>query len=137
MGVWMPSLNLGFMCSIPSVYEAKPIFFLEALTVLAAIQLASSHVSSGGHLAIFTDNFNSVAMFNTLSALPAYNWILLTAVDVLLTCDLDFCVFYVPGSVNILADHLSRGRVADALQLSPSMTISTLTPPGLPNHARP
>ncbi|KIM59837.1 hypothetical protein SCLCIDRAFT_27072 [Scleroderma citrinum Foug A] len=134
--VWMPSLNLGFVCSIPSIYEAKPIFFLKAPTILAAIQLASSHITLHGCLAIFTNNFNSVAMFNTLSALPAYNWLLLAAVDVLLTCGIDFRMFYMPGSENLLADHLSHGWVADALQLLPNMVVSTLEPPH-PNRSHP
>jgi hypothetical protein len=33
-------------------------------------------------LAVFTDNLNTVAMFNTLVALPPYNWMLISVIDV-------------------------------------------------------
>lgn len=129
MGFWFPSLNLGFTAPIPSYCQDCPIFFIEALVVLAAIQHATHWLSRGGRLAIFTDNFNSVSMFNTLSALPRYNWLLLSAVDTLLSHDIDFRVFYVPGKDNVVADHLSRGRVAEALTISPALVISPFKPP--------
>jgi len=129
MGFWFPSLNLGFTAPIPSNCQDCPIFFIEALVVLAAIQHATHWLSHGGHLAIFTDNFNSVSMFNMLLALPCYNWLLLSAVDTLLSHDIDFWVFYVLEKDNVVADHLSHGCVSEALTISLASVISSFKPP--------
>lgn len=80
-------------------------------------------------MAVYTDNFNSVSMFNTLAALPRYNWILLSAADTLIAHDLDFRVFYILGRENLVADHLSRSHVSDAVALVPGLRVSVFTPP--------
>ncbi|KAI6153030.1 hypothetical protein BKA82DRAFT_3970091, partial [Pisolithus tinctorius] len=129
LGFWFPSLNLGYTLHIPASYSSHPIFFLEALVVLAAIQYGIRFVPYGGRMAVYTDNFNSVSMFNTLAALPRYNWILLSAIDILLAHGLDFRVFYIPGKENVVADHLSRGHVPDAVALSRNLIVSVFTPP--------
>ncbi|KAI6013552.1 hypothetical protein EDC04DRAFT_2579272, partial [Pisolithus marmoratus] len=118
-----------FPTPVPSVYVGCPIFFLEALVVLVAIHQAVSLLPSGGCLAIYTDNFNAVSLFNTLAALPEYNWLLLSAVDTLLDRDLDLRVFYIPGKENVVADHLSRGRISDALSISPGLVVLVFEPP--------
>ncbi|KAI5997239.1 hypothetical protein F5J12DRAFT_906972 [Pisolithus orientalis] len=110
LGFWFPSLGL-------------------ALVVLAVIQYAIHFLPHGGCMAVYTDNFNSMSMFNTLAALPHYNWILLSAIDTLLTHDLDFCVFYIPGQENVIADHLSHGHVSDAVALSLKLSVLGFTPP--------
>ena len=129
MSFWFPSLHMGFTAPVPSYCWSSPIFYVEALVVLVTLQHAPCWLSRGGCLAIFTDNYNSVSMFNMLSVLPRYNWILLSAVDTLLAHNIDFRVFYVPGKDNIVADHLSRGCVADALTVSLTLVVSTFQPP--------
>ncbi|KIN94155.1 hypothetical protein M404DRAFT_81855, partial [Pisolithus tinctorius Marx 270] len=129
LGFWFLSLGLGYTSSVPTSYHSHPIFFLEALVVLAMIQHAICFLPHGGCMVIYTDNFNSMSMFNTLAALPHYNWILLSAVDTLLAHDLDFHVFYIPGQENIITDHLSHGHVSDAVALSLNLSVSGFTPP--------
>ena len=48
------------------------------------------HLSSGQHLAVFTDNVNTVQLFNSLSALPAFNWMLIQVADAVLDQGFDF-----------------------------------------------
>ena len=57
MGFWFPSLHLGFTAPVPSYCRSSPIFYVEALVVLAALRHAPRWLSRGGRLAIFTDNF--------------------------------------------------------------------------------
>lgn len=111
------------------LHSPPPIFFLEALAVLAAIQKAASILLHGAHIAIFTDNSNTVGMFNTLAALPKLNWLLLSAVDVLLAHNLDFRVFHIPGHRNVVADHLSHGHFAEAVALVPGLHVHSFEPP--------
>jgi hypothetical protein len=59
-------------------------------------------------LAVFTDNANTVAMFNTLAALPPYNWLLMLSMDIVLDGYIDRRVFHVPGVHNTVTNHLSR-----------------------------
>ena len=68
---------------------------------------AAPHLSSGQHLAVFTDNVNTVQLFNSLSALPAFNWMLIQVADAVLDQGFDFQVFHVPGIHNQVADSLS------------------------------
>ena len=129
LGFWFPSLRSGYAASLSPSHSPPTIFFLEALAVLAAIKQAASILPHGARLAIFTDNFNTVGMFNTLAALPQLNWLLLSAVDTLLAHDLDFRVFHIPGHENVVADHLSRGRLAEAVASAPGLCVHTFEPP--------
>jgi len=85
MGYWSPGTCEGFTCAIsPSSHNG--IFFFEALTVLSALShVCKSPLSKPHRLAILTDSSNTFDMFNTLHALPAYNPILITAVDLLIS----------------------------------------------------
>jgi hypothetical protein len=75
------------------------------------------------------DNANTVSMFNTLSALPAYNDILLTAVDWMMTTGIQMHVFHVPGRFNSIADALSWLDNMTACSLEPHLLVRTFSPP--------
>jgi hypothetical protein len=68
-------------------------------------------------------------MFNTLSALPAYNDILLTAVDWMMTTGIQMHVFHVPGRFNSIADALSRLDKTTACFLEPRLLVQNFSPP--------
>ena len=74
-----PSLALGLQAPAHDIFPQHrgSIFYLGALCVCSAILDAAPHLSSGQHLAMFTDNVNTVQLFNLLSALPAFNWMLI------------------------------------------------------------
>ncbi|KAJ3751962.1 hypothetical protein EV360DRAFT_89206 [Lentinula raphanica] len=90
MGYWIPELLLGFYSPIPVERSAHPIFFFEALAVLSALvwygssMRSDSSLSGRLRLVIFTDNTNTVDIFDSLSARPDYNFILQAAVDELI-----------------------------------------------------
>ena len=108
MGCWSPKACEGFVCALPPVTR-NGIFFFEALTVLSALSHAcESILYRPCRLAIFTDNSNTFDMFNTLHALPAYNPILITATDLLITSGIKLRVFHVPQEENKVADALLR-----------------------------
>ncbi|KAJ3504145.1 hypothetical protein NLJ89_g8094 [Agrocybe chaxingu] len=89
MGFWYPNLKLGFYSPTPAHTNPTLIFYFEALCVLSA--LYDVHLRSprrgDGRFVIFTDNSNTVDIFNSLRALPAYNHLLKAAVDILLFGD--------------------------------------------------
>jgi len=72
------------------------------LCICAAILNAVTHLLNGGHLAIFTDNINTVQLFNSLAALRNFNWMLIKVVDVIIASNIDFRVFHVPGPIMLL-----------------------------------
>ncbi|KAG2754244.1 hypothetical protein P692DRAFT_201704664 [Suillus brevipes Sb2] len=129
MGYWFPSLNIGFQSPLPGSAPTGTIFYFEALAVTSALLDAVARLIPGQRVAIFTDNLNTVAMFNSLAALPPYNWLLMTAVDSILSAQLDFRVFYILGVHNVIADHLSRWKNAEACEVSPGLTIHPFQPP--------
>ena len=129
LAFWFPSTNEGFQFDLGSHDPPKTIFYNEALTVCSAIHHAISRVSIGGQLAVFTDNLNTVQMFNSLAALPALNWMLIAVVDLLLSHDVDLRVFHVSGVYNVVADHLSRLRNKEANQCAPNISLHPFQPP--------
>jgi len=129
LAYWFPDLHLGFQAELPRSAPTGTIFYFEALAVTSAILDASCRIPPDGRLAVFSDNLNTVSMFNSLAALPPYNRLLLLAVDALLRAQIDFRVFFVPGEENFVADALSRGRNDDAIAESPELHISSFLPP--------
>src|SRR6266511_1682128 len=73
-------------------------------------------------------NLNTVDIFASLRALPAYNVILQTAVDLLYEGNHELRVLHVPGEANTVADALSRQNYARAWELQPDLTISEFEP---------
>ncbi|KAF9242255.1 hypothetical protein BU15DRAFT_72791 [Melanogaster broomeanus] len=107
MAFWFPSTNLGYQAFIQDSEPHDSIFFYEALTVCGTILVAVMQLSPGSRLAVFTNNLNTMQLFNSLAALPSMNWMVIQAINTLLDHDIDFWVFHVPGAYNVVADHLS------------------------------
>ena len=132
LGFWFPGLNAGFWSSVPEDPPKDTIFFFEALCVLSAILYSTSFGFSISTLTIYTDNLNTVQMFNSLSALPAYNEILKAAVDHLML-DVDnliqLRVIHIPGHLNTVADALSRGALHTVVDSIPDIVINMFSPP--------
>ena len=109
MGFWYPNEPVpeAFYSPVPSGVPTDFIFYYEALCVLSALHHASLSLCTPSKIIIFTDNTNTVDIFSSLRALPAYNPILKSAVDLLLQFDHQLRVLYVPGDENHVADALS------------------------------
>jgi hypothetical protein len=126
---WFPSANLGFQSPLLGDAPTGTIFYFEALAVTATILDAVHRLPPEGRIAVFTDNLNTVSMFNSLAALPPYNWLLMVSVDAIIHFKVDFRVFYVPGVDNVVADHLSRWRNAEAESTAPGLAVHSFLPP--------
>lgn len=132
MAFWCPSFNRGFQCHV-TADDADGIFYLEALAVLSSLHWALHNldVSPNTRIAIYTDNLNTVDMFNSLRAQPLYNPILITAVELLSTFDVQLRVFHIAGDDNIIADALSRFRFDIVHHYSPLLHVQSFEPPRL------
>ena len=129
MGYWSPKACEGFVCGLPPNTH-NGIFFFEALTVLSALSHACKSIHSRPcRLTIFTDSSNIFDIFNSLHALPAYNPILVTATNLLLTSDIKLRVFHIPQEENKIADALSRLDVPSACRFQPGLTVTNFSPP--------
>ena len=129
MGFWFPSLHLAFQAELSGDEPGQTIFFFKALMVVGAIHEAVNQVEQGGWITIFSDNLNTVQMFNSLATLPSMNWLLLLSVDLVLHRDVDFCVFHISGSKNMVVDHLSHLNNLDTLAAAPGLVIHPFQPP--------
>jgi len=129
MGFWYPSSHLAFYSPTPVNPHVSAIFYFEALCVLCALSDAAQRLDRGARIVIFTDNLNSVQIFNSLACLPAYNHLLRRAMDILLANDFDLRVLHVPGEENKVADALSRCQLSSALAVVPDLCISPFQPP--------
>jgi hypothetical protein len=132
LGFWFPGVNAGFWSPIPDDPPQDTIFYFEALSVLSAIIHSTSFGFPVYKLVVYTDNLNTVHMFNSLSALPAYNEILKGAVDHLLsdlTNPIQLRVIHISGHLNTIADALSRGQLCTIVDDVPNIVIDLFSPP--------
>jgi hypothetical protein len=127
MGVWFPGEYAGFQCRLPTDGPRDLIFFYEALAVYSAFRLGAKYGCD--RMAIYSDNTNTVDMFSSLRAQPTYNSILMASVDFALSTSISTKVYFIPGSQNVIADHLSRFQNREALQLAPKLRIQVFQPP--------
>lgn len=128
LAFWYPQLNIGFAASTPMQTPATQITFYESLAVLSVLEDAQFRFGSDSKLVIYTDNFSSVAMFNSLRGLPEYNCILKAAVDILTITKFNLRVLHIAGENNDVADALSRGDFMRALRVQPHLTIKAFEP---------
>ncbi|EDR01159.1 uncharacterized protein LACBIDRAFT_312509 [Laccaria bicolor S238N-H82] len=134
MGFWLPDHSVGFYSPVPEVLDKEQIFYFEALSVLSALHhiINTCHPQQSSRILIYTDNDNTVVIFNTMRCLPHYNDILISAADVLIRQVLHLRVLHITGELNHVADAISRKKFALAQQYSPGITISPFSPPQLP-----
>ena len=116
-------------CPLPS----PGIFYHEALAALSALYWLTSHspLPVNFCVVIFSDNANTIAMFNTLCMQPEYNSLLTTAVDLLLSHHLQLHVFHIPGVENTVTDALSHCHFDIAYAHVPLLHIDVFQPPRL------
>jgi hypothetical protein len=126
---WFPEINFGFQSRLPHHTPSGSIFFFEALAVCSAIHALADTDPIPRHVAIFTDNTNTVDIFNSLRASAPYNQLLISSVDVLLKLNVDLRVYHVSGAENNVADALSRFDNDRAIRLVPDLIIDDFTPP--------
>jgi len=129
MGYWSPRTCEGSVCAV-SPLSWNGIFFFEALTVLSALShVCESVILNPYRLAILTDSSNTFNMFNSLHALPAYNPILIMAINLLIMSGIQLCVFHVLRGSNKVADALSHLDVVTAMQLQLGLVVTKFSPP--------
>ena len=103
--------------------------YLEALCICAAILDVAPRLLPDQHLAVHTNNINTVQLFNLLSALPAFNWMLIQVVDRVLSQGINLRVFHVPRVYNKIADVLSCLQNDLLASSHPELVISAFQPP--------
>ena len=137
LGCYFPAILTGYLADPPTWAPNDNIFFLEALCVCWAIHIAHRHCLRG-RILIFTDNKNTVTMFNRLHThIAIYNPILLSAVDVLIHHHFSIQVLAIPGAENTVADALSRNRISLLQAHYPNISIRRSEPlPDLPSPPR-
>jgi hypothetical protein len=129
LGFWYPDSQVGYHSPIPYNVPSDIIFYFEALCVVSALHHCVVDASTHLKIVIYTDNLNTVDIFNTLKCKPRYNNILIHAVDLLLSGHHNLRVLYVPTQENDIADALSRTEFGRALDLVPNLTINPFQPP--------
>lgn len=136
MGFWIPAFSLGFYAPVTGDSMRDHIFYWEALCVLSALDWFACNEVVGmstperpARLTILTDNSNTVDMFDSLGARPAYNEILRLSVDIRVSSHIDLRVLHVPGKDNNVADAISRNAFDAAKLFAPGLAIGTFEPP--------
>ena len=120
----------------PKGTPATRIILFEALAVLSALYNAHHCFPPESQIVIYTDNFTTVTMFNSLRALPKYNCILKAAVNLLLKDKHQLGVLHIAGEDNTVADALSQGDYMRALSIQPTLTIRSFKPFQLIDHCQ-
>jgi len=132
MGFWYPDHSMGYYSPVPLGVPTDFIFYYEALCVLSALHHAAKTSETPLRIIIFTDNMNTVDIFNSMRGLPAYNYILRSSVDICLETQHQLRVLHVPGRQNEVADAISRRQLVRALSIHPGLRLKFFEPPHLP-----
>ena len=134
MGFWLPDKCIGYYSPVPKSTNDKQIFYFEALCVLSAIHHITDFLCAppASWILIYTDNNNTIAIFNTLQCLPQYNLILINAADISIISNIHLRVLHIPGELNHIADAISCKNFSLAKQYVPDLIISSFLPPRLP-----
>ena len=130
IGFWYLELNIRFYLTTPYYTHPDLIFYFEALCVQSALfDVHRRTMEKGkGCFVVFTDNMNTVDIFNSFRALPPYNHLLKAAVDTLNHGDHDMRILHIAGTENTVANALSCADFYRAMALSPNLKISTFEP---------
>jgi hypothetical protein len=119
------------------------IFYYEALSVLSAILHSTSFGFPFNKLVIYTDNLNTVHMFNSLLSITSLQRHLerhRRSPLIRPHNPIQLRVIHVPGQLNTVADALSRGQLHTVVDNVPGIVIDLFTPPrirresGAANH---
>ena len=113
---------------LPFPAPEKTIFFFEAFVVLCAIRYAAAFTQPQARILIYSDNFNTVNMFNSFSAKPEYYEILIEAADMFKHHSMDAQILHVNGADNLIADLLSRKQFAEINKLCPYLACEAFQP---------
>lgn len=105
LGFWCPKPLQAFAANKPEAPTGVEdnIFWYEALTVLSALEWVTRQAHKPWRVLIYTDNLNTVQIFESLRANGAYLDILLRAIDILIDCKVDLRVGHIPGEHNYIA----------------------------------
>lgn len=138
LGFWCPESNEGFISNLPEAPKdvEDNIFWFEALTVLSALEWAAARKDRPRRLIVYTDNLNTVQMFDRLRGAPVYDELLLLACDILIKHDIDLRVWHIPGALNVVADALSRQLFQVLDNYAPLLDIKPFIPPRFALGAR-
>jgi hypothetical protein len=130
LAYFIPSLQLAFQCPRPSDIASEHIFFSEALAVCSVFHYVNTITHLLTHrLVVYSDNSNTVDIFNSLRAIAPYNQLLISAIDIALDHELDFRVLHVRGIDNPIADAVSRFKNDLAVSFCPGLVIRAFEPP--------
>lgn len=95
-------------CRRTGVFRANG-SFIEKWAVLAALDYVVTRLEMANQkIVIYTDNSNTVDLYNTLHTLPVHNQLLQNAVDLLVRSHCHLHVLHIPAKLNQVADALSR-----------------------------
>ncbi len=129
LAFWSPSHNIAFIADpIIDVEWHFNVFYNEALTILAALQWASTLNPLPGHLAIHMDSSTSFSIFNSLCTISLYNPIIFSSVKIRLEFKINLHVFFIQGKKNTIANTLLCRALSLACQLAPGLKILFFTP---------
>lgn len=132
MGFWYDGQDTGYYSPTPVSPPVEHIFYFEALCALSALRHAATSFPHKRRFVIYTDNTNTVDIFSSFRAEPAFNHILLAASDIIIDNNIDLRVLHVPGASNTVADAISRLDIATILDIIPSFYLSYFQPPRFP-----
>ena len=136
LGFWFPSTRMGYYSAAPHNVPAL-IFYLEALSVLSALELSCQRLPPHSKLLLYTDNQNTVDIFSSLRCLPTFSSILQMSITLRTVAQVDVRVLHDPGEKNEVADALSRADFHRALTYSPDLILNFFTPPSLHEPSKP
>lgn len=129
IGMWSLELQTGLYATIHNRTPTSKIFYYEAFVVVCIIHWATQQLTVPQRITIFSDNSNTMDIFNSMKAHGQFNDLLKYAMDLIMTHNIDIWVLHIAGTQNIIADHLSQGRLSSVQDIDDSLVLLSYQPP--------
>lgn len=128
IGMWSPDLCVGFYCDIKTHTPTSKNFYYEAYIVMCALCWATHLSTIPQQLVVFSNNSNTVDIFNSMKAHGQFNDLLKYKVDMIMTYNIDIWVIHIARADNTIADHLSHGCLESVHDIDESLLLHLYQP---------
>ncbi|KAJ6627570.1 hypothetical protein B0H10DRAFT_1779760, partial [Mycena sp. CBHHK59/15] len=115
----------------PTDAPQDKIFYFEAFRVCWCLHQVADLVQANGSVKVrtianYTDNKNTFNIFHFLRAMPEYNKILKSSIDILISLNFSLHMLLVPWKKNIVTDTLSHWLNEDTVHAYPTLLIDAI-----------
>jgi hypothetical protein len=128
LAFWFLAWQQGFYSQVILNLASKIIFYFEALAVAEALDNLCTSAIKSSKIIVYSDNMNTVNIFNSLHCLSSFNPLLCFCVDIFLEKEFNVCIVHISDVQNTVVDVISHQEFERAAKSVLELYISSFQP---------